>query len=55
MPKEFLDCVARGGKVITVVSEDGKTYRKVCTIDGKSYTGEEHKRDEEKKQDREHK
>lgn len=39
MPKEFDDCVKRGGKVITKTIDDTK-YMHICYIDGKSHAGE---------------
>jgi len=46
MPKEFEDCVKRGGRVRTI-SGPSKTYglkagqyMRVCFIDGKMYRGE---------------
>lgn len=39
MPKPFLDCIAKGGKVRTVSLPKG-TYRHVCYLKGKSYAGE---------------
>lgn len=37
MPKAFLSCVKRGGRVRTVCH--GSTCRKVCWSGGKSYAG----------------
>lgn len=41
MPKEFLDCVKKGGKVRTKKVKGGKMI-KVCFIKGKSYKSEVH-------------
>lgn len=42
MPKEFNQCVKRGGRVRRK-SFDGK-YINICFKDGKSYAGETHKK-----------
>lgn len=39
MPKEFLKCVATGGRVRTKSLSGGK-YLKLCFKGGKSYAGE---------------
>lgn len=39
MPKEFEECVRRGGRVRTKTLSGGR-YIHVCFIDGKSYAGE---------------
>ena len=41
MPKPFLDCVKKGGKVRTKKLSDGR-YIKICYLNGKSYAGEVH-------------
>jgi len=41
MPKAFDDCQARGGKIRTIKLKGGK-YMHICIIDGKSYPGEVH-------------
>ena len=45
MPKAFENCVARGGRVRTIVPKKG-TYIKVCYLNGKSYAGEVHHKKE---------
>lgn len=39
MPKEFLDCIKKGGRVRTKTLK-GKQYIHVCFLNGKSYSGE---------------
>jgi hypothetical protein len=39
MPKDFLNCVKNGGKVVTK-KIDKDRYMHICYLDGKSYTGE---------------
>ena len=39
MPKAFLNCVKRGGRVRTIKPKKGK-YMHVCYLGGKSYAGE---------------
>ena len=41
MPKDFLNCVKKGGKVRTKKLKDGK-FIKICFIGGKSYSSEVH-------------
>ncbi len=41
MPKEFENCVKRGGKVRRKSLKDGR-YINICYINGKSYAGEVH-------------
>jgi len=41
MPKQFLDCVKKGGKVRTKKLKGGKMI-KICTLNGKSYSSEVH-------------
>lgn len=51
MPKEFEDCVKRGGKVRTVTGPSEKhglkkgEYVRYCTINGKTYRGEKKKKE----------
>ena len=42
MPKAFLDCVKKGGRVRTKTLSGGK-YVRICYLNGKSYAGEVHK------------
>jgi len=42
MPKGFLSCVRRGGRVRTIKPKPGR-YIHICYIGGKSYAGEVHK------------
>jgi len=44
MPKEFNDCVAKGGKVRTKTLSGGK-YMHICYLNGKSYAGEVKKKE----------
>lgn len=39
MPKAFLQCVKKGGKVITK-SVGGNQYIHICYLNGRSYAGE---------------
>ena len=39
MPKQFLECVKKGGRVITKKLPDNK-YIHICYIRGKSFAGE---------------
>jgi hypothetical protein len=39
VPKEFEECVRKGGRVRTVTLPDGR-YMRVCYLNGKSYKGE---------------
>lgn len=39
MPKDFTDCVAKGGRVRTIKISDGR-YMRICWLDGKSFHGE---------------
>ena len=39
MPKAFLECVRKGGKVRTI-KIDKDHYMHVCWLNGKSYAGE---------------
>lgn len=41
MPKEFENCIERGGRVRTK-RLDKNRYIKICFIGGKSYAGETH-------------
>lgn len=41
MPKEFDNCVAKGGKVRRKSLKAGK-YINICFLNGKSYSGEVH-------------
>ena len=43
MPKAFLNCVKRGGRVRTKSLKGGK-YINICFINGKSYAGHVKKR-----------
>jgi hypothetical protein len=38
VPKDFDNCVARGGRVRTIKMSGGR-YRHVCYIDGKAHLG----------------
>jgi len=42
MPKAFMDCISRGGKVRTIKPQGRRsaTYIHVCYSGGKSYSGE---------------
>ncbi len=43
MPKAFLECVKKGGKVRTIKPKGRPdVYIKVCYINGKAYPGEVH-------------
>jgi len=51
MPKEFDNCVAKGGKVRRKTLKGGK-YINICFLNGKSFSGEVHeskKKEPEKK------
>ncbi len=48
MPKEFDECVRRGGRVRRKTLSGGR-YINICYIDGKSYAGEVHEKKTEKK------
>ena len=39
MPKDFNNCVKKGGRVRTIIPKKG-TYLHVCYLNGKSYAGE---------------
>ena len=39
MPKAFLNCVKKGGKIITK-KVDKDRYMHICYLDGKAYPGE---------------
>ena len=39
MPKDFEECIRKGGKVRTKRLSNGK-YIHLCFVDGKSYSGE---------------
>ena len=39
MPQGFLNCVKKGGRVVTKKIDD-KRYMHICYLDGKSYAGE---------------
>jgi len=39
MPKPFLDCVKKGGKISTRKIPDNK-YQRLCTLGKKTYAGE---------------
>ena len=39
MPKAFLNCVKKGGRVRTIKPKAGK-YMHICYLGGKSYAGE---------------
>ena len=41
MPKSFVKCVKKGGRVVTL-KPNARTYLKVCYRGGKSYRGETH-------------
>jgi len=43
MPKAFLKCVKKGGKVRTK-SLGGNRYKKICYLGNKSYSGHTHKK-----------
>lgn len=43
MPKEFDECVSKGGRVRTKKLKGGK-YIKICFLKGKSYAGEVHEK-----------
>ena len=47
MPKEFLNCIRKGGKVFTKKLK-GDKYIKICKIGGKSYSSEVHSRKDSK-------
>ena len=47
MPKEFLDCIKKNGKVFTKKLK-GDKYIKICKIGGKTYTSEVHSRKDSK-------
>lgn len=40
MPKAFLDCVKKGGKVRTVNIDGTRKYFRICILGGKQYRGE---------------
>jgi len=48
MPKKFNECVRKGGRVRTKKLSGGR-YIKVCFLNGKSYTGEIHKKKKKKR------
>ena len=43
MPKEFEECVRKGGKVRRKALKGGK-YINICFLNGKSYAGEVHEK-----------
>jgi len=47
MPKDFNDCVSKGGRVRTKKLKDGK-YMHICFLNGKSYAGEVKTKEKEK-------
>jgi hypothetical protein len=47
MPKSFLNCVKKGGKVRTISLPKGK-YLHICYLNGKSYSGEVKEKKNEK-------
>jgi hypothetical protein len=48
MPKEFEDCVKKGGVIKTITLPNNK-YRHICTIGGKTTYGEIKTKKEDKK------
>lgn len=39
MPKPFLDCVKKGGKIRTLKVSKGR-FRRICILKGKTFLGE---------------
>jgi len=53
MPKAFLNCVKKGGKVRTI-KPNAHTFLHICYLNGKAYRGEIKKNKKKKKKSKTH-